>query len=173
MKNIVFAARPVDQLSLTHKLIKKYRSIPAASSELGIDKKHIYKAVKYGTVTSDFRFAYSEDKLPNEVWKDHSCGRKVSNLGRVENKRGCKTFGSDRKGGYKVIYDGSKMRLVHRMVMEAFNPNEGTDKLHVDHVDRDTTNNNLENLRWVTPKENAANRRPRQKFQHCETCSCF
>lgn len=172
MKEILYATRPVDQLSLAGKLIKQYKSIPAASKDLGIDKKHIYKSAKDGTTTNGFRFSYSDDDLPNEIWKEHICGRKVSNLGRVQNKRGCKTFGSDRKGGYKVIYDGNKMRLVHRMVLETFNPpNDST--LHVDHIDRDPTNNNLENLRWVTPKENAANRRVRRRFQHCDTCSCF
>jgi hypothetical protein len=170
---ITYAARPVDQLSLDGSIIEQYRSIPQASTALGINKKHIYKSVKTGSTTHGFRFQYSDDDLPNEVWKLHPCGRKVSNLGRVCNKRGCKTFGAHRTSNYMVVYDGTKMRFVHRMVMEAFQPKTNMENLHVDHIDRDPSNNCLENLRWVTPKENAKNRRVRRKFQHCKTCLCF
>lgn len=169
---IDFAKRKCNQMK-DGVIVKQFDSIPAASIELGIDKKRIYRSVKRGSVCSGYRFAYDEDLLDGEVWKDHECGRKVSNLGRVQNKRGCNTFGSNRKAGYMFVYDGSKMRLVHRMVMETFEPHENSNTLMVDHINGVKSDNRFENLRWVTAKENAANRKPRQRFRHCQSCNCF
>ena len=49
------------------------------------------------------------------------------------------------------------MLLVNRFVFEAFNgiPTKGN---HIDHIDRNKLNNELSNLREVTPSENLKNR---------------
>lgn len=67
-----------------------------------------------------------------------------------------KTYLSGDKKQYEYIKLMKKPFSIHRLVAEAFIPND--DNKHcVDHIDTDTLNNNVENLKWVTPKENSNN----------------
>jgi hypothetical protein len=47
-----------------------------------------------------------------------------------------------------------KAFLVHRLVMAAFAPIDGWESMEVNHKDGDKSNNRIENLEWVTSKEN-------------------
>ena len=62
------------------------------------------------------------------------------------------------KKGYLIVdlykFGEGKHKTIHRLVLEAFSPNENADKLTVNHKDEDKTNNNLENLEWMTVKQN-------------------
>ena len=59
--------------------------------------------------------------------------------------------------GYPVVFiPYRKGCLIHRLVAEAFIPNP-LGLRDVDHIDGNKTNNRVENLRWVSHKENCNN----------------
>lgn len=63
-----------------------------------------------------------------------------------------------------LMKDGKLKRYyIHRLVALAFIPNP-EHKRCVDHIDNDKSNNNVENLRWVTHKENMNNVITRKKM---------
>lgn len=107
--------------------------------------------------------------MTTEIWeKIEGWGRyNVSNFGNVKNIESGKTLKPHPCGaGYTSVVltptcagDYRRFRC-HRLVALAFlpNPNNLPD---VDHIYRVTINNHVSNLRWVTKKQNAANRRNR------------
>lgn len=112
-----------------------------------------------------------------EIWKDikgYKSIYQVSNKGRVKslcretrcNKSGIMTRKERilkvfhfRKYLYVFLYDmqGKKhSTLLHRLVAQEFIPNP--DNLtEIDHIDGNPENNSVENLRWVTHKQNCNN----------------
>ena len=105
-----------------------------------------------------------------EIWKDIKDFEgmyQVSSLGRVRSLDRFDSNGRLHKGdikttrdngnGYKVVqlYKDGKQKTVsvHRLVATAFIDNPDN-KPEVHHIDSDRANNKLENLQWVTRKEN-------------------
>lgn len=68
------------------------------------------------------------------------------------------TYGCTNAHGYKVLHIRGKTYPVHRLVAEAFLGLAPEGKPQVDHIDRNRANNCLENLHWVSAKENALNK---------------
>ena len=66
------------------------------------------------------------------------------------------TYGTLQPNGYYKIHLRHKMYNVHRLVAETFIPNPDNKPL-IDHIDRNPSNNNISNLRWVTHQENMNN----------------
>ena len=65
---------------------------------------------------------------------------------------------SHKKDGYKeaLLSKGGirKHYLVHRLVLMTYNPVEGMEKLDVNHIDEDKSNNHIDNLQWITHRDN-------------------
>lgn len=97
------------------------------------------------------------------MWKAFTDDHEISTEGEIRNKRGMILKQHLHKGrGYLQLVltiDGVKKNAIypHRLVAIAFLPNP--DNLpEVDHINRDRTDNRVENLRWVTHRENCFNK---------------
>lgn len=88
----------------------------------------------------------------------------VSSWGNVKdiNKKDKPVFAKD---NYIVVEISGKLRPVHRIVLETFKP-KGK-RLTVDHIDHNTRNNHLYNLRWLTKEENENDNNRTEIFQKC------
>ncbi|HEY1846337.1 MAG TPA: HNH endonuclease signature motif containing protein [Buttiauxella sp.] len=73
---------------------------------------------------------------------------------------------SKSNGYYKVTLSvkgyGTKVIEVHRLVAETFIPRNQLLKLVVDHIDGNPLNNDVNNLQWITQKENMAKAKARR-----------
>lgn len=113
--------------------------------------------------------------MNKEIWKkiEEAPNYSVSNLGRVrmDGRTIIKSNGtittykprivsaSNKNCGYlevRLILDKNNYiyRLVHRLVLSAFNPIENMNEMEVNHKDENKHNNILENLEWMTSEEN-------------------
>lgn len=108
--------------------------------------------------------------LDGEIWVDvlDSGGRyKVSNLGRIKNEKGYLIKPYLKRRSYLCvcinISKGHRINVfLHRLVYESFNGRITPGNV-VDHIDSDSLNNKLENLREVTRLENMKNENSSKK----------
>lgn len=139
------------------------------TSEGSIEKQIIYaknrgviieKAYKKGATY--FAILQDENKI-NCEWKPYPKNSRylVSNLGQVKTIDN-KFVGSLSSNGYFIVTDQTQTPTqyyrINRMVLETFNPIENDENMVADHINGIKTDNRLENLRWVTQRQNSLNR---------------
>lgn len=99
--------------------------------------------------------SFQDRRITVELWKEipELKGYSVSNKGRVRKDSTGQIMVLSHNGGYARI---TITKHVHRLVAAAFLERPDDDeKCWVDHIDGNRSNNDVANLRWVTPSENA------------------
>jgi len=100
--------------------------------------------------------------IEGEQWKDITGSRlSVSSFGRVQKKQGSvvrRYYPRIEENGYCRLKINGKKRQLSHIIAFAFGLERLSGQHEVDHIDKNTGNNSIENLRWVTTIENAANR---------------
>ena len=95
------------------------------------------------------------DEIKTEIWKDLAISDdfKISSIYRVYNKKTEKmlvqTLTQEKR--YIVVISANGERHSHRidrLILTAFNPIENMENFHIIHIDKNISNNKLENLKW-------------------------
>lgn len=163
----------INKLDINGNIIKTYNSIMEAAEELlkeGLSNDlHNIRCGISATINNKYKTSYgfkweiaTQQDNDHEIWKeiiiDDSLENDkkyyISNLGRFKNSKG--VIMEDYKphhSGYIYVRVNKQKYALHRLVALAFLENP-ENKQVVNHIDGNKTNNKLENIEWVTTKEN-------------------
>ena len=107
---------------------------------------------------------YTDNELQQERWKPifgYDGLYEVSDLGRVRSRKSgeWKVLKAMKNScGYLVVNlckDGdAKCLLIHRLVADAFIPNDDDSKIYINHIDENRGNPKASNLEWCTAQYN-------------------
>ena len=138
----------------------RFESVTDAATKLGLPRTSVnaccnMRLKSSGGMEFDFDEPNEPSELPGEEWRAYGPGFSVSSFGRRRNdKNGVVSWGHKRESGHMTTAVGGKSVQVHRVVAEAFELPREPGQDHVDHIDGDPSNNRVENLRWVTGRQN-------------------
>lgn len=149
----------ITQMDVDGNTIRIWNGFSEIEKELKYNKRCIYdNCVGRTKIAYGFKWEYyKEPDLEGEIWKEHpTLNIQVSNKGRIKKtKKNGLTYIPELKkhsSGYVKVQIKDKNYNVHRLVAELFIPNPDNKDI-VCHIDGDTTNNTIENLKWTTMSE--------------------
>lgn len=116
-----------------------------------------------------------------EIWKvvDGFPNYEISNFGRIRSKKHGIMKPQKTVSGYLSITLYARQKFaptlvksarIHRLVLHAFNPTDNEDKMQVNHIDHDRTNNKLSNLEWTTASQNCNRKAHKEKYYNSIGC---
>ena len=150
------------QYDIYYNFIEKFNSISDIIYKFpSYNKYKIYKCCdkKIKQVYNSIWEYEIEDDLENEKWINYEINNdilKISNMGRIIDIKGNKTFGNSNKNndGYRTITINKNAYNLHRLICQAFHPIDNPENFVVNHINHIKNDNRAENLEWATPLEN-------------------
>jgi hypothetical protein len=164
--------KTVQKLDDLLNVVNEYDSIKFAAESESLTRIQIKNSIINNSKLGNYfwKFKALED-YEDEIWIDHPLlDIKCSSLGRIEFLNGHRSYGAMKSSGYRNIGIQGKTYYVSRLIAETFIENP-ENKRTVDHIDRNRSNNKIENLRWFTYSEQNYNqiRRPYPKNRKKKT----
>lgn len=166
-KNLI--SRYKRRVIVTNKItgeVNVYNSVTDCANSLGYHNSYICNICRNKFENTNYNIKYLEEERSlnnndNAIWKSYPENDKylVSNMGEIKNIKTGRLMMGSKVNGYRFVtlYVGRSKpklnRLIHRMVAQTFLENPDN-KLVVNHKDTNILNNHVDNLEWVTYKEN-------------------
>ena len=153
-KQALSQRKSIKQYDLNNNFIKIWDSAVTAGHDLNISKDcilHCCSTPERYKTHGNYIWKYDDDPdLAGEIWieltKDLS-GLFVSNMGRYYSKKMNKSYGSNQNNYMRIHYKKKVYRL-SRLILCAFIGEPPSNKHIAYHKDNNTTNNNINNLKW-------------------------
>ena len=154
-------SKPVEARRLGTDKWVRFASTAEAAQALGLSSGGVSSCARGRQKRDgDYEFRFAEPTEPSmldgEEWRAVGTrGAAVSSCGRYRDCRGVVRTPRPVRSGYVPICIAYKMRVIHRVIAEAFDlPGRTAERDEINHIDGNPSNNHLSNLEWVSRSEN-------------------